>query len=136
VHRLPGRSARGERNRRRKAVVGYSSQGPGRLTAKKPDISIYTHFVGFGVYPEDGGTSAACPVAAGVVAAIRSKYPVSKLSPLQLKSLIFKSAEEGRHGLRFRLWVGDSRCGRVAGCPSVTKLASRLRADVARGDVK
>jgi subtilisin family serine protease len=49
---------------------------------------------GSGVYPEDGGTSAACPVAAGVVAAIRSKYPVSKLSPLQLKSLIFKSAED------------------------------------------
>jgi subtilisin family serine protease len=77
-----------------KARVGYSSQGPGRLTAKKPDISIYTHFVGSGVYPEDGGTSAACPVAAGVVAAIRSKYPVSKLSPLQLRSLIFKSAED------------------------------------------
>ena len=108
-----------------KARVGYSSQGPGRLNAKKPDIAIYTHFVGSLVYPEDGGTSAACPVAAGVVAAIRSKYPVSKLSPLQLRSLIFKSGGQGRHRLRFRLWVGDSRSGRVAGCPSVARRASK-----------
>jgi subtilisin family serine protease len=78
----------------KKSRVGYSSQGPGRLTAKKPDISAYTHFVGSKVYPEDGGTSAACPVAAGVVAAIRSQYSTAKLSPLQLRSLIFKTAED------------------------------------------
>ena len=77
-----------------KSRVGYSSQGPGRLNAEKPDIASYTHFAGSGVYPADGGTSAACPVAAGVVAAIRSKYPTSKLSPLQLRSLLFKSAED------------------------------------------
>lgn len=74
--------------------VGYSSQGPGRLTAKKPDISTYTHFLGSEVFaPEpDSGTSAACPVAAGVVAAVRSRYPTSKLSPLQLRALIHKTA--------------------------------------------
>jgi subtilisin family serine protease len=85
-----------------KKRVGYSSQGPGRLSARKPDLSSYTHFKGSLVYPADGGTSAACPVAAGVVAAIRSKYPVSKLSPFQLRSLLFKTAEDlGKTGFDF-----------------------------------
>ena len=74
--------------------VGYSSQGPGRLASRKPDISAYTHFAGSGVYPADGGTSAACPVGAGVVAAIRAKVPPTKLAPAALRSLIFKSARD------------------------------------------
>jgi subtilisin family serine protease len=81
----------------KKARVGYSSQGPGRLTAKKPDFATYTHFSGseaFGAGSADSGTSAACPVAAGVIAAIRTKYPSTKLSPLQLRSLISKTAED------------------------------------------
>src|SRR5436190_10772267 len=72
--------------------VGYSSQGPGRLTSHKPDLAAYTHFKGSGVYPADRGTSAACPVAAGVVAAVRTKYSASKLTPHQLGALLFKSA--------------------------------------------
>jgi subtilisin family serine protease len=78
----------------RKRRVGYSSQGPGRLNPDKPDLSAYTHFRGSGVYPEDGGTSAACPVAAGVVAAVREKYPASVLSPAELRALLFKTAED------------------------------------------
>jgi subtilisin family serine protease len=78
--------------------VGYSTQGPGRLTAKKPDIATYTHFVGSGVHPSDkggdNGTSAACPVAAGVIAAIRSRYPKSKVSPSQLRSIIQRTAQD------------------------------------------
>jgi subtilisin family serine protease len=77
-----------------KQRVGYSSQGPGRLDPRKPDISAYTHFQGSRVYDADGGTSAACPVAAGVVAAVRSRYPTSRLSPSQLRALIFKTAED------------------------------------------
>jgi hypothetical protein len=60
------------------AVVGYSSLGPGALAANKPDIASYTHFLGsqvFGSGTPDTGTSAACPVMAGVVAALRSQYP-------------------------------------------------------------
>lgn len=73
--------------------VGYSSQGPGTLSAQKPDISAYTHFTGSGALGNtDGGTSAACPVAAGVVAAVRTKYAASVISPAQLRSLIFKTA--------------------------------------------
>lgn len=55
--------------------AGYSSQGPGRLSKRKPDICGFTHFDGSGVYPADGGTSAATPVVAGVVAAIRTRFP-------------------------------------------------------------
>ena len=76
--------------------LGYSTQGPGRLAADKPDIAAYTHFSGSGVYANDvdGGTSAACPVAAGMVAAIRSRYPAAALSPAQLRNLIRRSASD------------------------------------------
>jgi serine protease AprX len=57
--------------------VGYSSQGPGitGLHQMKPDITSYTHFLGsraFGDDQPDSGTSAACPVAAGCMAALRT----------------------------------------------------------------
>ena len=78
----------------RKVRVGYSSQGPGRLAANKPDISAYTHFAGSGIKPIDTGTSTACPVAAGVVAAVRTKYPASLITPSELRALMIKTAED------------------------------------------
>ncbi len=82
--------------------LGYSTQGPGRLDENKPDISAYTHFDGSGVYRADGGTSAACPVAAGIVAAIRSAYPASELTPAQLRNLLRRSANDlGLQGFDF-----------------------------------
>jgi subtilisin family serine protease len=90
--------------------VGYSSQGPGRLSTKKPDFATYTHFLGsevFGVGEPDSGTSAACPVAAGVVAAVRSKFSSTTLSPLQLRSLIAKTATDaGSPGFDFDFGAG------------------------------
>jgi subtilisin family serine protease len=77
--------------------VGYSSQGPGRLTARKPDVCAYTHFAGsaaFGSGTPDSGTSAATPVAAGLVAAIRTRWPSSRLSPAQLRALLRRTAED------------------------------------------
>ncbi len=74
--------------------LGYSTQGPGRLDPDKPDICAFTHFEGSGVYEADGGTSAACPVAAGVVAAVRSRYGPSRLPPQQLRHLMRRSAED------------------------------------------
>ena len=56
--------------------LGYSSQGPGALSQDKPDLCAASQF------REDDdaaavntGTSAACAMAAGVVAAFRSQYP-------------------------------------------------------------
>jgi hypothetical protein len=58
--------------------VGYSTQGPAipGMARKKPDLTAYTHFLGseaFGIGVPDSGTSTACPVAAGCVAAIRTR---------------------------------------------------------------
>ncbi|MFI7124672.1 S8 family serine peptidase [Nonomuraea sp. NPDC050153] len=77
--------------------VGYSSQGPGRLTARKPDFCAYTHFSGskaFGDDEPDSGTSAATPVAAGLVAAVRTRWPSTRLSPTQLRALLRRTAED------------------------------------------
>src|SRR5256884_2122362 len=40
---------------------GGSSQGPGALHSRKPDLAGLRHFKGSGIYPVDGGTSAAGP---------------------------------------------------------------------------
>jgi len=81
-----------------KERVGYSAIGPGRLARLKPDISGYTHFQGSGVYSADGGTSAATPVVAGVVAAIRSKLPYNPgtpdTSPAAIRNMMIKTAED------------------------------------------
>jgi len=74
--------------------IGYSTEGPGRLVDQKPDIACYTHFAGSGVYAADGGTSAATPVAAGVVAAVRKVVPSSVLSPADLRDILRDTAEQ------------------------------------------
>ncbi|GII63900.1 hypothetical protein Skr01_39850 [Sphaerisporangium krabiense] len=77
--------------------VGYSSQGPGRLSDRKPDVCSYTHFAGskaFGPGTPDSGTSAACPVAAGLVAAVRTHWPASAISPAQLRTLLYRTAAD------------------------------------------
>lgn len=77
--------------------VGYSSQGPGRLTARKPDLCAYTHFAGseaFGAGTPDSGTSAACPVAAGVAAAVRTGWSSSMLTPAQVRMLLRRTADD------------------------------------------
>ncbi len=50
----------------RKEWIGYSSEGPAALAREKPDICGFSHFEGW--FPSDTGTSAACPVVAGVLA--------------------------------------------------------------------
>jgi subtilisin family serine protease len=81
----------------RKQRVGYSSTGPGRLWNEKPDLCCYTHFSGSGVYAADGGTSAAAPAAAGVIAALRSRfrYDPSRptTSPAALRQSLIRSAD-------------------------------------------
>jgi subtilisin family serine protease len=74
--------------------LGYSSQGPGGLYRRKPDLAAYSHFRGSGVYPADSGTSAASPVAAGVAAALRQRLPRASYAPAQLKGLLQATARD------------------------------------------
>jgi subtilisin family serine protease len=113
----------------RKRRVGYSSQGPGRIAPDKPDLSSYTHFTGSGVYPADGGTSAACPVATGVVAAVREKYPSSVLTPAELRALLFKTAQDlGGTGFDHDFGWGVIDAQRLAASLAGVKRSSRSRA--------
>ena len=73
-------------------VLGYSSEGPGELFREKPDVAGFSHFTGSGVYPADSGTSAACPIVAGVVAALRSKPELRAASPSQVRRALMESA--------------------------------------------
>lgn len=79
--------------------IGYSSQGPGMFEPAKPDVSAYSHFFGnFGPgrpggetdQPFDNGTSAATPVAAGVVALLLSVFP--NLIPAEVKEALIAGA--------------------------------------------
>lgn len=93
--------------------VGYSSQGPSiaNMYQDKPDITAYTHFLGseaFGVGSPDSGTSAACPVTSGGVAALRSSpnaSPRAALTPAQLFAALRSNARQmqGAAGS----WNGD-----------------------------
>src|SRR4051812_26651344 len=80
--------------------VGYSAEGPGRLrvngqAAEKPDLCAPTLFRDE-LRPFDGednsGTSAACGVAAGVVAAARSCTSWDKLTPEELRTKLRENA--------------------------------------------
>src|SRR6185503_10959744 len=61
-------------------LVGYSSQGPAALDPNKPDFCSVTHFAGYfprvnPAHASDGGTSAATPIAAGVIALFKQCKP-------------------------------------------------------------
>jgi hypothetical protein len=69
--------------------VGYSSEGPSinGMYQEKPDLTAYTHFNGSevsGPGSPDTGTSTACPVAAGCVAALRTKISPQRRPPANL----------------------------------------------------
>lgn len=70
-------------------MVGYSSRGPSiaGMYQYKPDLVAYTHFLGskvVGMHLPDTGVSAACPVAAGCVAALRTQFKPSVVTPSKL----------------------------------------------------
>ena len=114
-----------------KTRVGYSSQGPGRLSRNKPDLCGYTHFKGSGVYTADGGTSAATPVVAGVVAAVRERRPYDPGNPAvsaaAVRALMRATAEDrGTAGFDF-----DYGFGVVGGCA----LYRRLRPPIGPIDI-
>lgn len=99
-----------------KLRVGYSTQGPGRLTRNKPDLCGYTHFAGSGVYAADGGTSAATPVVSGLLAAYRSQNHFQpgnpSTSPEAMRNLLRSTCQDlGGTGFDF-----DHGFGVVQGC--------------------
>src|SRR5439155_8738184 len=69
--------------------VGYSSEGPSiaGMFPQKPDLTAYTHFLGSKsrrIFLPDSGVSASCAVAAGCVAALRSKLLPTAVAPADL----------------------------------------------------
>ncbi|MFC7079711.1 S8 family serine peptidase [Halorussus caseinilyticus] len=62
--------------------VGYSSQGPASLAEDKPDFCSVTHFKGY-KESADSGTSAATPVAAGLVTLLKQADPSTTQSDLK-----------------------------------------------------
>jgi hypothetical protein len=102
------------------ARVGYSSQGPSipGLDPRKPDLASYTHFRGSEVYGNDSadsGTSAACPVAAGCVAALRTRLPFDTHPPAQLFARLREFAMPAAG--QARGWNGDCGHGLLAPLP-------------------
>lgn len=68
--------------------IGYSSQGPSSLNANKPDVCAPSHYQGYTQC--DSGTSAACPICAGVMALMRQAYP--SLDFATVKDIIKRTA--------------------------------------------
>jgi hypothetical protein len=99
--------------------VGYSSQGPSipNMYQQKPDVTSYTHFLGseaFGAGTPDSGTSAACPVTAGCVAALRSspKIPPRTTMPPAMLFGVLRQHARAKPGPQ-RAWNGDYGFGIV-----------------------
>lgn len=89
--------------------VGYSTQGPGALANNKPDLAAYTHFLGsrvYGVDAPDGGTSTACPVAAGCIAALRTNYRHGVTSTADMAEVLRKTARKPGGGSGWDADVG------------------------------
>ena len=84
--------------------LAYSNKGHGLLKKTKPDVAGFAHFGVELSQPIKGfnqihaGTSTACAIMAGVVAAIRSLHPYSDpatQSPQQIRDIILKNTKYG-----------------------------------------
>ena len=77
--------------------LGYSSQGPGQprlaLGAEKPDLCAASQFCeDDDAFSINSGTSAACGLAGGVVAALRSRWDTGSVPPRRLKQILNQTA--------------------------------------------
>ncbi|MFO1024946.1 MAG: S8 family serine peptidase [Acetobacteraceae bacterium] len=80
--------------------AGYSSEGEGaagpNLNPQKPDLCAPAQFIGTsGLYPTNTGTSAASGIAAGVVAALRTRWPDQvAVTPAALRDKLTAAANQ------------------------------------------
>jgi hypothetical protein len=77
--------------------LGYSSQGPGQaaLGSKKPDLCAASQFCEDGdAFSINTGTSAACGLTGGIVAALRSRWNSARVSPFQLRQILNQAARK------------------------------------------
>jgi subtilisin family serine protease len=102
------------------AWVGYSSQGPAALDPRKPDVCAPSHFKGY--TSNDAGTSAACPVAAGVLGLLRASEP--SLRQAEAKEILMASA----HDICAPGWDANSGAGVIRAEAAHLLLASRREA--------
>ncbi len=76
--------------------LGYSGQGPG-ITGHahdKPDLCAPSQFENDDDAGSNTGTSATCGLAAGVVALLRSRWPVSAVNPAGLRTILRDTARQ------------------------------------------
>jgi subtilisin family serine protease len=77
--------------------LGYSSQGPGqpKLGWEKPDFCAASHFCeDDDAFSINTGTSAACGLTGGIVAALRSRWNSTRVSPSQLQDILNQAARK------------------------------------------
>jgi Subtilase family len=100
-------------------MVGYSSLGPSiaGMYQPKPDLVAYTHFLGsrtLGMDVPDTGVSAACPVAAGCVAALRTRFkPTSGVQPVLPRRMFQKLRDTAYRPTGGGPWSADFGYGIV-----------------------
>jgi hypothetical protein len=69
--------------------LGYSSQGPGKLDEQKPDLCAPSEFIeNDDASTHNNGTSTATALAAGVLACLRGRWPVSVVSPEDMRDTL------------------------------------------------
>ena len=76
--------------------LGYSGQGPGiaGMTHDKPDLCAPSQFESDGHAAPNTGTSAACGLAAGAVALLRTRWPSAEVSPAILRGILREKAAQ------------------------------------------
>jgi len=87
--------------------VCYSSQGPSiaGMPSQKPDVTAYTEFLGSKVqrgprgFGPDTGTSAACAVASGCIAALRTRRPPTATDPATMIAVLQATAHPAGGGV-------------------------------------
>lgn len=110
-------------------LIGYSSQGKAALDPGKPDFCSISHFTGF--FNCDTGTSAACPIAAGVVALL--KQAKSDLTQAKAKDCLKRTARNiGPAGWDIHSGSGIIHAKRALDCLGVVVSRCRRYRDAAR----